>query len=205
MDHRQVDAALDEFWRAEGYRLVDAGVGQGDFYTLYEEYNGWTVLDWTRGWEWDLRRRAQLHVSRVYDCPGLLAFLYDGDYWGYELFHHGAEVDHFVQQADADQGFFADRPVEGRPELLLEQFPELGLDLADARGYLTGYRVDDPAFDDFAWEDDDPRNSPVREGDGYGRFDGGALFDFLRFLGVKWHTGRDADPPAWRWFTTEPS
>ncbi|AOR33301.1 hypothetical protein BFF78_21480 [Streptomyces fodineus] len=196
--------ALTDFWEAEGYRLVLADPKQKDFYTLHEEHNGWTVLDWTRGWEWDLRRRAQFHVSRVYDCPGLLTFMYDGDYWGYELFHHGVEVDQFVQWADADQCFFDDRPVGGRPELLVEQFPDLRLDLDHVRGYLTSYSTDDPAYEDFLWDDDDPRNRPVREGDAWGRLDGGAIFDFWSFLGAEHHSGPGCFPPAWRRFTTEP-
>lgn len=205
VDHQQVYEALSEFWHSEGYRLALADPKRTDVYTLHEQRDGWTALEWTAGWEWDLRRRAQFHVSRVYDRPGLLTFVYDGDYWGYELFHHGTEVDHFVQWTDAEQRFFDDRPVHGRPELLVAQFPALKLDLEHARGYLTGYSIDDPAYEDFLWEDDDdPRNRPVREGDRWGRLDAGAVFDFWRFLGMEPHGGTSLYPPAWRRFTTEP-
>ena len=204
VDHRQVYEALSEFWEGEGHRLAPADPKQTDVYTLHEEHNGWTVLDWTPGWEWDLRRRAQLHVSRVYDCPGLLTFMYDGNYWGYELFHHGGAVDQFVQWTAAEQRFFDDLPVHGRPELRVAQFPELKLDLEHVRGYLTPYSADDPAYEDFWWDDDDPRNRPVREGDRWGRLEAEALFDFWRYLGVRSPSGTGLYPPDWRRFTTEP-
>ncbi|MET8950592.1 hypothetical protein ACWEO4_04295 [Streptomyces sp. NPDC004393] len=197
--------ALSEFWKGGGYRLPPAADKATDVYTLHEQYNGWTVLEWTRGWEWDLRRRAQLHVSRTYDYPGLLTFMYDGDYWGYELFHHGAAVDQFVQWTDGDQHFFDDRPVHGRPELLVAQFPALKLDLEHARGYITGYDYGDESYADFLWEEDDPRNRPVRDGDLWGRMEAQAVFDFWRFLGAE-----PAEPGnerfasnVWQRFTTE--
>ncbi|SHM83692.1 hypothetical protein [Actinacidiphila paucisporea] len=208
VDHQQVYEALDEFWQNRQHRLADADSTVEDCYTLHQRHNDWTVLEWTRGWEWDLRRRAQLHVSRTYDCPGLLTFVYDGDLWGYELFHHGTEVDHFVQWVESDQGFFPDVPRTGRPDLLVAQFPDLGLDLTHARGYLTSVRLDDDSFEDFYGSDDDPRNRPVREGDRSGRLDAFAVFDFWRFLGVEPDDNPTADlfaAPVWRRFTTEPA
>jgi hypothetical protein len=49
----------------------------------------WTVLDSHGGWEWEIRRRAQFHVSRVLNISGLLLYVFDGDYWFYELFANG--------------------------------------------------------------------------------------------------------------------
>ncbi|WP_152648826.1 hypothetical protein [Streptacidiphilus anmyonensis] len=205
VDHEQVYAAWEEFWRREGHSLEalrddDARRHYfGDYYTLHEQSDGWTVLNWTNGWEWDLRRRAQLHVSRVLDCPGLLVFIYDDDFWGCELFNHGSVVDQFQQQTDNIGSFFGDLPCKGRPDLLLAQFPALNLDMEHARGYLTHYSIDDPAYEDVDWEDEhDPRNSPVRPGDGCGRLDGGAFWAFKNFLGA-------GGGPAWRRFTTEPT
>lgn len=206
VDHQQVYDALDEFWQSQQYRLAGADSSVKDCYTLHQHDNGWTVLEWTRGWEWDLRRRAQLHVSRTFDCPGLLTFVYDGDLWGYELFHHGREVDHFVQWTEAGHGFFHDRPRTGRPDLLVAQFPDLGLNLEHARGYLTSVSIDDDSFEDFYWSDNDPRNSPVRAGDRCGRLDAYAVRDFWRFLGVEPDDNPTPDlfaAPVWRRFTTE--
>ncbi|MFC9634307.1 hypothetical protein ACFTY8_34885 [Streptomyces mirabilis] len=204
VDHERVYTALEEFWQQEGHSLEGLRDDDahrhyyGDYYTLHEQRDGWTVLDWNKGWEWDLRRRAQLHVSRVHDCPGLLVFIYDDDFWGCELFNHGAVVDQFQQQTDNIGSFFGDLPCQGRPDLLLAQFPALDLDVEHARAYLTHYSIDDPAYEDIDWEDEhDPRNSPVRPGDAFGRLEGGVYWEFQDFLGV----GRG---PAWRKFTTEP-
>ncbi|MFF8865095.1 hypothetical protein ACF08B_23900 [Streptomyces sp. NPDC015139] len=205
--------ALAGFWRAQDHRLVDAAADE-DAYTLHRTSGPWTALSWTRGWEWDLRRRAQFHVSRVHDCPGLLTFLYDGDYWGYELFHHGTTVDRFLQWAQPGQQFFPDASVRGRPDLLVAQFPALGLDPDHARGYLTSVDVEDPTYEDFDASSDDPRNRPVRDGDRWGRLDAEAVFDFWRFLGAEPGTPYDTDgfpnpylfaAPVHRRFTTRPA
>jgi hypothetical protein len=205
VDHQQVYDALDEFWQSEQHQLVDVDASVRDCYTLHEQHNRWTPLGWTGGWEWDLRRRAQLHVSRTYDCPGVLTFVYDGELWGYELFHHGKEMDHFVQWTETGHGFFSDRPLTGRPEVLVAQFPALKLNLEHARGYLTSVSVDDDAYEDFDWEDRDPRNRPVRAGDRSGRLDDEAIFDFWRFLGVEPASNATLElfaAPVFRRFTT---
>lgn len=201
VNHEQAYAALEGFWRHEEHRLKAEDVNDlnRDAYTLHERRGDWTVLEWNRGWEWDLRRRAQLHVSRVYDCPGLLVFIYDDDFWGCELFHHGTVIDQFQQETDIIGSFFGDLPCQGRPDLLLAQFPALDLDIEHARAYLTHYSIDDPAYADIDWEDEnDPRNSPARPGDGWGRLDGGVYWAFQHFLGV------DGSSPVWRRFTTVP-
>jgi seryl-tRNA(Sec) selenium transferase len=60
VDHEQVYAALEEFWRREEHtlKLEDVNDVNRDSYALRERRGDWTVLEWTRGWEWDLRRRA---------------------------------------------------------------------------------------------------------------------------------------------------
>lgn len=156
------------------------------------------MLEWTRGWEWDLRRRAPFHVSRVYDRPGLLTFVHDGDLWGYGPFHHGEEVDHFIQWIENGQRFFRDRRIGGRPEVLVARFPDLDLDVGHARGHLGSVRIDELPEDESYWEDgEDPRTRPVREGDTAGRLEPDAVFDFWRHLGV------ERAAPARRHFTTE--
>lgn len=211
VDHEQVYEALTDFWTAQDHRLVDA-TAEEDAYTLHQTRGAWTALDWTRGWEWDVRRRAQFHVSRVYDCPGLLTFMYDGDNWGYELFHHGRAVDQFLQWADPGQQYFSSGSVQGRPDLLVAQFPALNLNLDHARGYLTSVDVEDPSYDDFDFESEDPRNRPVRDGDWWGRLEAEVVFDFWRFLGVEPGTPAGGylfpspdlfKAPVWRRFTTQ--
>ncbi len=172
-DAQAVYVALESFWTAQGYRL-EAGPGG---YVLHETRDGWTQLDWDAGWEWDLRRKAQLHVSRVLDRPGLLVFVYDGDYWGYELFARGEEVDHFVQDPERT-GWFPDRDCTGRPELVAAQFPAHGLRPSDVAPYLV------PRPDDW-WPDDGIWDAPARPGDEYGRGAECAVLDFLRLLGVR--------------------
>lgn len=100
---------------------------------------------------------------RAHDCPGLLLFIYDDDFWGCELVHHGTVIDQFQQETDNIGSFFGDLPCQGRPDLLLAQFPALDLDIEHARAYLTHYSIDDPAYEDIDWENEhDPRNSPAR-------------------------------------------
>ncbi|WP_101376940.1 MULTISPECIES: hypothetical protein [unclassified Streptomyces] len=209
--HQQVYEALRDFWEAEDYRLADASPVE-DAFTLHQTRDAWTALNWTRGWEWDLRRRAQFHVSGVLDCPGLLTFMYDGDNWGYELFHHGTPIDQFLQWAVPGQQYFSSGSVQGNPALVVAQFPMLNLDLDHARGYLTSVDVADPAYEDFDFESDDPRNRRVRAGDWWGRLEAEVMFDFWRFLGVEPAPpdGKYLFPapglfeaPAWRRFTTQ--
>ncbi|RAG85251.1 hypothetical protein DN069_12870 [Streptacidiphilus pinicola] len=207
VDQEQVYAALEQFWSQERHHLEDDQSPGADSYALHEQHNGWTVLNWTKGWEWDLRRRAQLHVSRVLDCSGLLTFVYDGDLWGYELFHHGQVVDRFLQWTDTGPKFFGDLPCQGAPDVLVAQFPELGLNVRHARAYLTSISADDPRYEDFAWDEYDPRNQPARDGDRWGRLEPAAIYDFWRYLGVETHRANHRytpTAPIWRRFTTAP-
>src|SRR5690349_9482962 len=93
VSHVDVQAVVAEFWSSHGRRVErvppDAEV---DAFDVYEQRDGWTVMWWTRGWEWKLRRAAQLYVSEALGCAGILVFVYDGDEWGYELFDRGAAV-----------------------------------------------------------------------------------------------------------------
>src|SRR5919199_340022 len=93
VSHVDVDAALAEFWSSQGRRVEylrpDA---EADAFDVYEQHHGWALMWWTQGWEWNLRRGAQLYVSKALGCAGILVFVYDGDAWGYELFDRGAAV-----------------------------------------------------------------------------------------------------------------
>src|SRR4051812_6094037 len=91
-----VYGALATFYEKRGAVLVSERDGRRS-HDLRERRGRWCVLEWDAGWEWKVRREAQLHVSRQLGVAGLLVFVYDGDYWGYELFDRGEAKDHFVQ------------------------------------------------------------------------------------------------------------
>ncbi|GAA1069765.1 hypothetical protein GCM10009665_77400 [Kitasatospora nipponensis] len=179
-DHEGVYRALTEFWDSEGFELVPVpppvpGSARTDCFTLHRGGDGWTHLGWTAGWEWDLRRRAQLHVSRALDCAGLLTFVYDGESWGYELFESGAVRDQFVHWIE-ETFFFPGRDTTGRPDVLVDVFPELALDAATVAGYLSPFPEDER--DEPSW------NVRVRPDDAYTRGDPLCFMDFWRMLGI---------------------
>lgn len=167
---------LAEFWAGEGRRVEPVPPGdRADAFDLHERRAGWTVLSWTRGWEWTLRRRAQLYVSEVLGCAGLLVFVYDGDDWGYELFDRGKALDWFVQWPQEGDTWFPGRDLSGRPEAVVAAFPDLALDRSDVAAYLV-QRPDDPADDEW--------DVPARPGDRFRRGDERAALDFLGLLGI---------------------
>ncbi len=124
---------------------------------------------------------------RAHDCPGLLLFIYDDDFWGCELVHHGTVIDQF-QAGDRQHRLVLRRSsVPGAPRPPAGPIPALDLDIEHARAYLTHYSIDDPAYEDIDWENEhDPRNSPARA-IRYGRLEGGVYGDFQNFLGVDHH------------------
>lgn len=190
VSHGDVHAALTEFWTRHDRRIEPVPLDADplvDSFTLHEERDGWTVLHWTSGWEWTLRRQAQLHVSGILRCAGILVFVYDGDDWGYELFDQGAAVDWFVQYPQDGNTWFPGKDLSGRPEAIAAAFPHLGSDLSQIAPYLV------------QCPDDYERDAPARPGDRFSRCDGMAALDFLRLLGANvWST------PSWRRFTVEP-
>jgi hypothetical protein len=196
------------FWAGSGRQVVDrplpASVAQSAWedYELYCLDAGWTLLAWDGGWEWTLRRAAQLHVSRALSCAGLLVFVHDGDFWGYELFNGGVTVDQFVGRGDPEPEFwFPGRDCRGQPQLFASHVPTLALAPSDIGANL----LPEPDFDD-----DDARtawNVPARSGDQYRRGDECAVVDFLRMLGVRIEVQASyVTPlaPLWRAFAVDP-
>jgi hypothetical protein len=109
-------------------------------FELYEPNNNWVVLSWDGGWEWVIRREAQLFVSEQLLCPGFLVFVYDGDYWGYELFRDGVVMDRFVSHPrpeDTAIDWFPGDPCIGNAQLVAEQFS--WLKPHDIAPYLTKF------------------------------------------------------------------
>jgi hypothetical protein len=121
-----VYGALTAFYKKCGASLVEEQ-GKERHYQLHQRQGRWCVLEWDRGWEWQTRRAAQLFVSSRLYTAGLLIFVYDGDYWGYELFRNGEVLNRFVQYPPGDgvQNWFPGDPCVGDPEAVVSCFPEL--------------------------------------------------------------------------------
>lgn len=181
VDPARVFGVYARFWADLGYPLsvLDDPDPHQNFaeFDLYEPNNGWTILSWNAGWEWDLRRQAQMAVSRELGCAGLLTFVYDGEYWGYELFRDGTILDHFVQDGEEAGTWFPGSDCRGRADLLAAPFPWVSV--GDAAAYL----VQQPdVLESFA--EYDRLNVPARPGDEFSRFAECAIIDFWRLLGV---------------------
>ncbi len=200
VSHVDVYAMLAEFWSRHDRQVEpvppDARL---DAFDLYEERDGWTLMRWTAGWEWNLRRQAQLHVSEALGCAGILVFVYDGDVWGYEVFDRGVAVDWFIQWPEEGNTWFPGMDLSGRPEAVIAAFPDLTLDGSDVAAYLA-QRPDDEEADDM-WD------VPARPGDRFRRGDEWAMLDFLDLLGVSIDVTKQGlawPAPLWRRFRVEP-
>jgi hypothetical protein len=212
VSHVDVEAALAEFWSSHGRRVErvppDLNV---DAFDVYGQRDGWTVMWWTRGWEWKLRRAAQLYVSEVLGCAGILVFVYDGDSWGYELFDRGVAVDWFYQCPQERNGWFPGKDLSGRPEAVVAAFPDLALDRSTVAAYLVQdpyYGApDDEVHDEANWRAYEAWDVPAQPGDRFRRGDECAALDFLDLLGVRIDVieHRLVVPgPLWRSFRVEP-
>jgi hypothetical protein len=192
---KDVYGAFARFYGGRGQRLLDKGDEFHEF-ALYERDGPWTLVNLDGGWEWVVRRQAQLLVSQALACRGFLVFVYDGDYWGYEFFKNGKVLDRFVQDEDPCTGvdWFAGESCAGNPNLIAQEFPNLSV--ADIFAYLvrdpvwakyeeTGDKVADDNAHRARWADHNRLNVPVRPSDEFRRFDECGVLDFLRFLGIR--------------------
>jgi hypothetical protein len=164
--------AFASFYGRRGSRLQAVDDGRGSL-NFYREHDGWVVVDLGTGWEWKVRREAQLFVSRSLWCPGFLTFVYDGNYWGYEFFDRGEVIDHFVQEATGEPIGFPGEDCRGNPRVVAEHLPFLRVE--DIAPYLVQKRD---------WVIPEGMDVPARTGDEFRRFDECAVLDFLRMLGV---------------------
>jgi hypothetical protein len=177
VDAPAVYGALARYWASRRHRLAERTprtppLRAADEYVLHDERDGWTLLSWDGGWEWTRRREAQLHVSRTLGCLGFLVFVYDGQFWGYELFDRGEVVDRFVREPPHGGGPghpFAGQVFPGDPGLVAVARPDRPLRIDDVAAVLR---------------------RPTRTG-------GLGALDFLRLLGVDLRE-READGP-WRY------
>ncbi|MEM1416563.1 MAG: hypothetical protein AAGH15_16750 [Myxococcota bacterium] len=192
VDAPSVYASLERFYGARGERLVEEQERARRF-DLRETANGWTALDWDGGWEWVVRRDAQRFVSRELETASLLVFVYDGDYWGYELFDRGSTIDHFLQVRDEALDIFE----EGRGDAT-----RLGRAFGVDPARVAPYLVPQPehGYDHSPWSELD---GPALPGDQFSRWDGRAVMDFVRALGVPGDSSRPTfriGGPIWRSF-----
>ena len=164
--------AFATFYGQRGFKLRDADDGRGRL-NFYCEHAGWTVVDLGSGWEWKVRREAQLFVSQAAWCAGFLIFVYDGEYWGYEFFNCGEVLDHILQEATGEPIGFPGEDCQGNPHIVAEHFPFLRQE--DIAPYLVQKRD---------WVIPDGMDVPARPGDEYRRFDECAVLDFLRMIGI---------------------
>ena len=88
-------------------------------------------------------------LSRVLNCPVLLTYIYDGDFWGYELWKKGKELDQFASVHDYfDEGEPPDKP--GDAETVAQLF---GVEPERIARYLVPWPEED--LDEYAYEGDD--------------------------------------------------
>lgn len=181
---------LATFYRGLGRSLIREGEDYWAFH-LHDREGAWTTLWLDGGWEWDVRRQAQLAVSRALRCAGFLVFVYDGDYWGYEFFDGGEVLDQFVQEEpEGAGGWFPGRSLVGQATVLARR---LGLSPDDVAPYLVQNPMRCATAHALPADDDElialggmaeRLDVPARTGDEFTRFSECAVLDFLRMLGV---------------------
>lgn len=184
----------------KGRPLLDHGTDGWD-HTIHEVSGGWVPLTEGIGWEWEVRRDVQRAVSGWLGCSSLCCFVYDGDYWGYELIDAGEPIDQFVQDAEPSDGskWFPGRNTEGDATTFALLFD--WLEPKDVEPYLVrnpalpaGLNVGSPDFNE-RYEQyrriRDALNVKPRPDDQFRRFDECAVIDFLRLLHVDIFLGPD--------------
>jgi len=110
---------------------------------FYEPANEWTILDvgYTASvqdrTEW---RELMSFITRELAGVGFIFFVYDGDYWGYELENNGLIVDQFVQFPDEGAVYWpTDTDLSGNPSVLTRFFPWL------SKQFLAPYLIQKPS------------------------------------------------------------
>src|SRR5262245_18419790 len=111
---------LLNFYVGRGRPLQHAGT-DAERLDVYDADNGWVVVALDSGWEWNERREAQVYVSQRLVRGGLLIFVYDGNYWGYELFNNGVVLDQFTQERNDTLVGFPNRPTQGNAAIVAAQ------------------------------------------------------------------------------------
>jgi hypothetical protein len=188
--HSDVYEALTQYYTSLGRALQSEG-REFSRLDLHQYDHPWTVLNLDGGWdEWNLRREACKHVSRVLNCAAFSLFVYDGDFWGYEMVHAGNAVDYFIQAPDHSADWFPNQNTMGSASTVTHYLPSVSED--QAQPYLVqhlAYPEDAPAHPAPIWEEwtaqRDALDVAARAGDEFTRFSECAVLDFLRMLGIR--------------------
>ncbi|MCI9120701.1 MAG: hypothetical protein HFG00_04135 [Oscillibacter sp.] len=131
----------------------------------YEKGPAVELNDWANGYETAGRLSGGPDGSGL-EGPVLLAYIYDDDYWGYELWHKGQELDQFASVHDYfDEGSPPNKP--GDAETVAQCF---GVEPERIERYL------------IPWEDEDTGNYAYHA-DQAAAGDSWQMADFLNALG----------------------
>lgn len=178
--HEAVYEAYAQFYRERRTRLTDNG---DDFYRfdIREKKQDWVVVRHPFGRCWEEWQKVQEFTSRFLRCTNLLLFVYDGDFWGYQLCSKGKVIDRFIQRDDDDgYNWFLGDAAPGNPELLADLFPWLNFEeVALYLQKLPSYEIPGDYM-----EIRNRLNIRVRPEDLFCRFDECAILNFLRILRV---------------------
>ena len=178
------------FYSRGGTSLRNDGE-DGYEHTIHEPSGGWVIVFHGVGWDWEARRSAMAFVSRELACVAMYVFVYDGDYWGYELLRAGEPIDQFVQDPDPFDGsiWFPGRSTVGDVHAVTGTLS--WLTPTDVAPYLVRqvHASDAPDRDlherRAEWLATRARlDVKARPGDEFTRFDECAVLDFVRLLGV---------------------
>lgn len=179
--HEAVYESIAQFYSRAGKHLLNSG--EEHFrYDLHKLDAEWVTLQLGGGWYWKEWQEAQVFTSQILNCTNFLFFVYDGDYWGYQLCSHGKVLDQFIQRDETSDGtvWFPGEPATGNPELLATKFSWLKAErIAPYLQKLPPYGL---AGDYMAEEK--RLNIRVQPQDEFCRFDECSILNFLRLLHV---------------------
>ncbi|MCG8408268.1 MAG: hypothetical protein MI923_23965 [Phycisphaerales bacterium] len=130
----QVLSCFDAFFQTKNrqFSCADPDHHLWSRWDFYEPENGWTVLD--VGYSSSVKdrrewREFQCDVCEKLDCLALLLFVYDGDYWGYDLMVGVRIADQFVQNPEQGAGYWEDGTnLSGDVDLLVQHLPWIARD-----------------------------------------------------------------------------
>ena len=124
-------------------------------------------------------------LSRICCGPVMLLYIYDGDFWGYDYYFAGKEVDHFSSCPDyfgADEG--QQKRLAGNPSALVGDFPIYRPEAVNR--YFPFYLGAKPDEESFAYP-----------GDQYPYGDCWQMTDFMARLGFPWaFDSKNLDGPS---------
>jgi hypothetical protein len=193
--HEDVLTAYQQFYRGHNQLLLPEAFELGSYqqFEFYQRADNWVIVGLDGGWERSTRQAAFLSISQSLSCAGFFIYVYDGDYWGYELFSKGIIHDQFISVNDPDGPYYCDdvpSGCDGDVSLIKSHFPFLNE--ADISPYLVRETYPDISPDVPVSEQSRQYHEyqklvdiPPRSGDEFTRFDECSVLNFLRMLGVE--------------------